>query len=191
MEKLKVSWTILSTWSKGDRDTAIQMIAGIPTPTNKYMERGKELHNIVSVNRLKLIPEISDTAIFEDIRPEEKVWVNYFKVSINEWLDLSLVVDVLDTQNKLIIDWKASSRRSTEHNKLQIYLYALAMKLEGYDIEHGIFATIDKDKQHDAVYCKEYSQFKIDEEKLLLAENYIETIGGEIYQFLNDKNEKE
>lgn len=184
-KKLRVSWTILSTWSKGDRDTAVKMIAGLPTPTNEYMERGKRIHNVISENKIKLIDEISDEAIFEDFRPDEKVWTNYFKVPITEWLDLSLVIDVLDPSNHLIIDWKASSRRSSEHNKMQIYMYALAMHLEGHDIDYGIFATVDEAKSDGGIFCREYTKFKINDEKLELAHNYIETVGSDIYSFLH------
>lgn len=184
MNKLKVSWSVLSAWQSGDQDRAIQMIAGLSTPTNAAMERGKRLHAIVAKNKLKLIPDISDSAVFEGEVNGKRI--NYFQVSINEWLDLSLVIDVLDKQNELLIDWKASKKRSTEQNKLQLYLYALALNILGIPINFGIFATIDE--VNDEVFCREYSQFKINEEKLLLAENYLETVGGEIYNFINSQN---
>lgn len=189
MKKLKVSWTILSTWGRGKRDEAIKMLAGIRMKPTPPMERGKKIHKIISEHKLNLLPEeLSDEAIFEDIRPDDHSWVNYFRVPINDWLDLSLVIDVLDLKNKLIVDWKASRRRSTEQNKLQIYLYALAMAREGHDIDYGIFATVDQAKSDGGVFCREYSKFKISEDKLLLAENYAETYGSEIYSFLQERS---
>jgi hypothetical protein len=150
------------------------------------MIEGSRIHDIISKEKLKLIPEISDKAIYEDIRPEDHSWVNYFKVEIFDWLDLSMVVDVLDAPR--IIDWKASTKRSTEQNKMQIYLYALGTEIAtGNKITEGIFATV---KDYDgAIICDDYSIFKISDKKKELAKNYIETIAGEIFSFLESKKE--
>lgn len=183
-KKIKVSWTILNLWATGKRDEAIKVLAGIELPKNEYMIEGSRIHDIISSKKLKLIPEISDQAIYEDIRPEDHSWVNYFRVEIFPWLDLSMVVDVLDAPR--IIDWKASSKRSTEHNKMQIYLYALGAELKtGKKITEGIFGTV-KDYEG-AIICEDYSIFKINDAKKELAKNYVESIGSEIYSFLQDK----
>lgn len=187
MKKLKVSWTILNTWDRGYKDDAIKMLAGISMEPTPAMERGKKIHKIIADHKLNLLPEeISDQAIFEDIRPDDRSWVNYFRVSLNEWLDLSLVIDVLDVKNRIIVDWKASKRRSTQHKKTQIYLYALAMLCEGHKIDYGIFATVDQAKSDDGVFCREYSKFKISKDKLLDAYDFAETLGSEIYSELHD-----
>ncbi len=183
MKKIKVSWSILNAWSKGNKDEAIKSMAGIESEKNIYMERGVDIHKIISENKLRLIPELTEAATFED---KEK-GVNYFIVDINDWLRLSLVIDVIDRVPELIVDWKASKLRSTEHNKLQIYIYALACKKLDIPVTKGIFATVDQAQSDNGVFCREYSMFKINEEKLELAENYIETVGGEIYSFLNNK----
>jgi hypothetical protein len=183
----KVSWTILSTWASGRQDEAIKILAGLEMPTTPAMERGSRLHKVVSEGRLPLLPQIGKNAIYEDIRPDEGKWQNYFRVPVTNWLDLSLVIDVLDAENKLVVDWKASTKRSTEHNKMQIYLYALAMsKLPTpIKIEKGIFGTINE--FDNAVVCTDYSMFKINDEKIELALNYCVTIAGEIKDYLDNK----
>jgi len=184
MKNLKVSWSILNAWSSGRRDEAMKMLAGIETIQTPAMKRGSKLHDYIASRKLKLIPEISDKAIFEDIQPEKSIWTNYFRVDLTDWLKLSMVVDVYDPENKLIIDWKSGSRRSTEHNKMQIYLYALGTEIAtGTKIERGIYGAI---KEFDGgVICNDYSIFKINDEKLELARNYAETIASEIYSFIN------
>lgn len=186
MKKLKVSWTILSAWSKGGthKDEALAMIAGVQQPPNQYMIRGKRIHNIISRQRLKLIPEISDSAIFEDINPQKKQWINYFKVEVNEWLDLSLVIDVLDTENKTIVDWKTGRTRSYEQNKLQIYVYAYAMELLKIPINRGILARVDERKNDKSLYCPDYTIFHINAEKREVGEEYIISNASEIYSEL-------
>jgi CRISPR/Cas system-associated exonuclease Cas4 (RecB family) len=160
------------------------MMAGIETEKNEYMIEGSRIHDIISKGKLNLIPEISDSAVFEDIVPEEGKWTNYFKVELNEWLVLSMVVDVLDSQNHMIVDWKASTRRSTEHNKMQIYLYAIGVEqATGVKINSGVYGTVS---DHDgAILCDEYSMFKINDNKRALALNYAETVAGEIYDFIH------
>lgn len=180
---MKLSWTILNLWSSGRRDEAIKVLSGIELPKNEAMENGSRLHDIVANKKLRLIPEITDKAIFENFKPEEKKWVGYYKVKLFDWLDLSMVIDVLDGHR--IIDWKASTLRSTEHNKMQIYLYALGVeKATGKKITEGIFGTIKE--WGGAVICDDYSVFKINDKKKELALNYAETIGSEIYSFLQD-----
>ena len=188
MKRLKVSWTILSTWAKGDRDGAMKLLAGIELPRTPAMIEGSRIHDIISQKKLKLIPEITDKAIFEDIQPDKHIWTNYFKVELNDWLDLSMVIDVIDEPR--IIDWKASTKRSTEHNKMQIYLYALGVeKATDKKITEGIFGTV---KDYDgAIICDDYSVFKINKAKKELALNYAETIAGEIYSFINKEEVKE
>lgn len=188
MKKIRVSWSVLNTWSSGRRDEAIKMMAGIEMPKNPAMIEGSRIHDIISKQKLKLIPEITDKAIFEDIVPDQKKWVNYFRVEMFPWLDLSMVIDVLDDPR--IIDWKASSKRSTEHNRMQIYIYALGVEKHlGIKVNEGIFGTV---KDYDgAIICTDYSAFKITDLKRELAANYVETIGSEIYDFLMNKEEKD
>lgn len=165
------------------------MVRGEKTPTNIYMEEGARIHDIIASKRLKLIPIISDSAIYEDIVPDKKKWVNYFKVPVFDWLDVSMVVDVLDPKNKLIVDWKTGRGKSTEYNKLQVYIYAYLLGKEGIDIKYGVMAKVREDLSG-AILCTDYSIYKITPEKLELAENYIESNASEIYSFLQE-SEKE
>lgn len=178
---------MLSAWSKGNRDDVLKMLMGESIETNIYMEEGKRIHEIVSENKLPLIPLVKKTAIFEDINPEKGLWKNYFKCPVNEWCDLSMVADVYDPVEKIVIDWKTGSRSSTEHNKLQVYLYAYGLsKLPvPINIEWGIIAHIVESPDK-TIFCTDYTVYKMNQEKLDIAENYIETVGGEIYNMIND-----
>jgi len=180
---MRVSWSILNAWARGDRDNACRMLAGIETEKTPAMERGIRLHRTIAENKMKLIPIISKNAVFEGVNDYSGVRINYYRVALNDWLYLSLVVDVLDEDNNLIIDWKASRKKSTEHSKMQIYLYALALsKLPvPKKIKYGVYATV---KENGKIYCDDYSIFKINNKKLDLAYNYAITIAGEIKEAL-------
>lgn len=186
MKQLSLSWTTLSLWATNQKEQALSRIAGMETVTTAAMVDGRDIHAEVAKNKLKLIPELSDAAIYENNEVGEKeTWVNYFEVQILPHIKLKLVIDVLDPQEGIIVDWKTGKRNSYENNKMQIYIYALAVKKLGIaDINRGIFAHIYKNYDYDTIHCIDYSIFKINQEKLDLAENYIETIGNEIYTYL-------
>lgn len=186
MKTLSISWSTLSLWGQGRHEEAIARIAGVGGITTAAMQDGKDIHEEIADKKLKLIPELSDKAIFEDNRDENPDnWINYFKVKVAPHLELKFVVDVLDAQEGIIVDWKTGIRNSYENNKMQIYIYALGVKLLGLaDINKGIFAHVYKNYEYNTIHCTDYSVFLINQEKLDLAQNYIETLGNEIYNFL-------
>ena len=53
--KLKLSWTILNTWAKGDHAGAIKTLMGIGIPENEAMREGKQMHEVISTQRLRLL----------------------------------------------------------------------------------------------------------------------------------------
>lgn len=187
MNKIKVSWTILSTWQKGEHEKAIKMMSGEDAIATWQMEEGKRIHKIISDNKLKLLPFMKPTGVFEEIDPENDKWVNYFRVNVNEWLDMSMIADFLDPVEHLLIDWKTGVRSSTEQNKLQLYIYAYLLSLKGIEINNAIFGKVIEGGDK-TIFCNDYTAFKITQEKLDLALNYIETVAGEIYQAIQQAN---
>lgn len=185
MKKLKLSWSILSAWSSGRRDDAITMLMGDSIEGNVLMKEGKRIHEIIANKKLKLLPFIKDTAVFEGDRENR---INYFKVDVFDWLEMSMVADVLDPIEGLLIDWKTGNRKSTQHNKLQLYVYAyLLSKLpEPIEIKKAVIAKVGE--IDDAILVEDFSLYKINKEKLELAENYIESNACEIYDFLSQQN---
>ena len=185
-KKLKVSWTILSAWSAKRYDDVLDYIQGKGIEDNVYLRRGRDIHDTIASGKLKLLPFIKNTAIFEDIRPKEKVWTNFYRVEVFPWLDVSMVADVIDPVEGLVIDWKTAEESSTRQNKLQVYLYAYLLALEGIEIKHGVIATVGDDEQG-LIRLKDFCMYKIDKEKLDIAENYIESNASEIYNFLEER----
>jgi hypothetical protein len=162
------------------------MIMGDGIKDNMYLREGRRIHEKIAENKLRLLPFIKDTAIFEG-KYGEKNMQNYFRVPVFEWLDMSMVADVLDPVEKLLIDWKTGMRKSTEHNQLQLYVYAylLTRLPEPVEIEKAIIGKVRETKEG-AIICDDFSLYKINEEKLALAENYIESNASEIFNFLQE-----
>lgn len=186
MKILDTSWTTLSLWAKGNKEEALAKMAGVSDFQTAAMKDGADIHAEIARKKLRLIPDINDSWIYENNEAEDrKNWINYFEVMATPYIKLRFVIDALSIENKTILDWKTGKRKSYEQNKMQIYIYALGVELAGLgEIDKGIFAKVVKDYETEAIYCNDYAVFKINEEKKELARNYIETIGGEIYTFL-------
>ena len=192
--KIKLSWTILNTWAKGDHAGAIKTLMGLGIPENEAMREGKQMHEAISTNKLKLLDFMPDNCIFEKVAPEKNDWTNYFHADINEWLTLSMVADVIfPLPNKTwgVIDWKSGRQKSSEVSKMQVYLYGLIMDRMKYPktVTEGYIAHIDKDG-NGGIYCNDYSTYIINAEKIELAENYAITIGSEIFDYIQNHQAK-
>lgn len=191
MEKIKLSWSIISSWSAGRKDDAIKMLMGMGIEETVFMSEGKRIHEAISSKKLRILPFIKDTSIYEGNGDNRSERVNYFRVPVFEWLDMSMIIDVLDPEEKFIIDWKSGNRKSTQHNKMQLYVYAyLLTKLpEPIYIEKAIMAKVSE-SDSGVITCDDFCIYKINEEKLMIAENYIESNASEIYNFIQEsKNE--
>lgn len=156
-----------------------------------YTREGKRIHDLIAQKKLKLLPMIKDTAIFEDYDKGINAWTGKTgnPVQVNEWLEMSMIADVLDPKEKLLIDWKSGSRKSTEHNKLQLYVYAYLLSIlpEPIEITTGIMAKVEESTEG-VITCTDFSLYKINQEKLEYAENYIESNASEIYNNLYGTN---
>lgn len=188
MKKIKLSWSILSAWSSGDKDRAIKMLMGEEMEATFPMEEGIRIHDLIAEKKLLLLPFMSKDAIFEKVVPDREKCINYFRVEIFDWLDISMIADVLDMKSemgRLLIDWKTGSRKSMEHNKLQLYVYAYALSMlpEPIVIDNAVIAKVGEDSSG-AILLEDWSLYKITPEKLELAENYIESNASEIYASL-------
>ena len=192
LKAIKLSWSILSKWSTGrayDQKEALQMLLARDAEREETdaMKEGSRIHKKIALKQMKLLPMMSDNVIFEGDR-ELGDFTNYFRVGVFDWLDMSLIVDAIDYENKLIIDWKTGSRNSTQHNKMQLYVYAYLMtKLQDNPLvpENAILAKVYEDTSG-AIICSDFSMYSIDENKLTVAENYIETNASEIFNFLEE-----
>ncbi len=187
MQSLKLSWSIISAWSAGRQDDAIQMLMGTSQRTNEYMREGTRIHNEIAKQKLKLLPFMQDTGVFEGIR-EEGDMTNYFRVQFSEWLDMSMVIDYLDVENGLIIDWKSGTRNSTQHNKMQLYVYAMLLAIEGIHINKAVIAKVYEDEGGE-IFASDFSMYAIDENKMMLAANYVESNASEIFNFIQESRD--
>ena len=191
--KLRASWSVFERWASGDHDDALRMSMGLPMRMMNEnirlaIEFGKETHELIASKKLDPLGFIPKNAIYEKVEPDKKKYINYYKVELSEWLIFSMIADVLyqlPNGTWAVVDWKTGRLNSTEQKKMQVYIYAyiLSQLPEPITVSLGIIAKIEKDGQG-LIYCPDYSMYKINEDKLMLAENYIDTVATEMYQEL-------
>lgn len=116
MSKMRVSYSILSAWDRGDWDRAIAPFVGREIEGNEFMQRGKRWHKRWEKESRKTgkIP-----AIFGDEKlVDAQIEGDSRRVrQINDWLELSGVLDRIDKPEWLLtgkrgIDYKLSKQNA-------------------------------------------------------------------------------
>lgn len=193
MEKKTYSWSILNAWSKGNFDMVTKMLMRIQD-TDMYMEDGIRIHEIIAKKKLILLPprfQDKETGQWEDKEKGINTWTttNTKPIEVFDWLNMSMIVDYLDPVKGVLIDWKSGSRKSSEHSKMQLYVYAYLLSLIGIKIKVGIIAKVEE-LPEGAIICTDYSVYKINEEKLEVGRDYIEGNASELASFEESLKEK-
>lgn len=113
---MRVSYSMLAAWERGDFDRALAPFTGEDVPTNEYMERGKRWHNRWEreVKKTKCAPAVfgGEKLIGHKLELETRR-----VVQLNDWLELSGVLDRIDEPEWLVngkrgIDYKLSKQNA-------------------------------------------------------------------------------
>ena len=84
----------------------------------------------------------------------------------------------------IVVDWKTGTKHSWEHDTKQIWFYAWMLKQKGIDIKEGYIVKLNEKLELEGI-----TRILITPEKLIAIENWIETIGSEIFDQLNSNEE--
>lgn len=176
MNKFRASYSILSTWAKGDWTNAIKMYFKMDAFENEAMRQGKIYHKQWEneVKETGCLPKIFGGKKLNNPKTEEKI-----VISVNEWLDLVGVIDLLDSPE--IHDYKTG--KTSPNIDIQVGIY-------------GVLATYKKIFV-DVAYIHHYDQYskKVEVHKVYLTDkkleesmNFIITIASEMYEYFNKNN---
>lgn len=178
--KMRLSYSFLSAWYRGDIDNAIAIYfhnAGkYSEDEEQRMEDGRILHEQVerTINATGMLPDWLSRIPLGRGRAEVKVTPEY-----DENFTLSGVFDYLDEENGIIYDWKFGTTSSLEWaNTWQIPFYFLICERAGIPVKT---ARVVRHNQYEKKtdWCVVHNcSSAID-----LAINVIETIGGEARVF--------
>lgn len=176
MNRLRLSYSLLSTWERGEIERAVQMYFHMDTPSSPQMDDGKRIHDLIEKHILKhkKLPDWLPDIKLKDPKPEEVMVVEY-----NDLFDLKVRLDCLDGDT--ILEYKTGVSSSMDYaNTGQIPFYFLVSELnkvpvnQAYIIHHNQYS-----KTND--FTKIYNSRRIVER----AKNLVDSLGPEIYEHFN------
>lgn len=176
--KLRLSYSLLQTWQRGETDRAIAMYHRLMTPSTPQMEEGKEIHREISQHILtfKRLPDYMPQIQLKNPVPDHEVIVSY-----NELFDLKGIYDCLDEDT--VHEFKTGVMTSSEYaNADQIPFYFLLDELTEGRLNQAYLIHYNQ-------YLKKNDFVKIWKSNRLIekARNLIESIGPEIWMFFNQQ----
>lgn len=142
MSKFRASFSILSSWSKGYVQDAIDMYFKLERPKNKFMLDGIRYHKswerYINKNK-KLHPQLSSTNR-PLIAPKTELKL---EMDISPTLEFVGVIDCLD--EPILYEFKSGSRVSSDYaNGNQADLYSILLEHNGYQVDKAIYIHFDQ-----------------------------------------------
>lgn len=140
---MRVSWSILNAWARGDKEGAMSMLLGESIPPTPAMLEGQRVHGWVAQEKMKLLPFMDDTFVWEG--PEHH-GAGYFRVEFLPNYQLSGKVDAYSIERGWLIDWKTGKTPSSTQDPRQLHLYHFLLKQSlGATFHSGAIAHISSE----------------------------------------------
>ncbi len=177
--KIKVSYSILNAWAEGKYEDAIKYFFKLDVIKTPQMLEGQRYHKTWEneILKTKKLPELFGAKQLINPSPEQ-----YIKVDVNDWLILSGKIDCYDKPT--IYEFKTGKQNSED---------IVRSKQPGV---YAVLSTLNKQYADRAeIYC--YNQYLKNDNKTMSivylsdkvledALNWIETLAGEIKNYLED-----
>lgn len=173
-KKIRLSYSLLSCWERGDVDGAVAQYFHLDRPGTEAMDNGRRVHKEIEehIRKYNTFPDWFFKYDLTLPETEKEVVVSY-----NELFDLKGVFDCLDTPNKTLFEFKTGNSDSLEWARTwQIPIYFLLADLNKMDVEKALLIR-NNGKQSD--YCIVHNSERLRE----VARNVIDSIGPEIHEY--------
>ena len=187
MKKVRLSYSLLDKWMRGQKEEALNLYLHLSTFTNKAIERGREFDKMCEeyIIKNKALPnELGGETL---INPMVKVKTI---LPYNEMFDLSYEMDMVDSP--YIYEFKCSQAQSSAEfaDTLQIPFYFMVSQIAEDEPSVKLFENIVGAwiYRFDPIY-KTYDTTYIwkSESKILQVIKAIDTHGPEIYKFFENE----
>ena len=179
MAKLRLSYSLLNIWGRGDVDGAVQTYFHLNKPATRQMKEGRRIHKDIAdhVEKFNTFPEWLnfkyDLALPES---EKEVVAEY-----NEMFDLKGFFDCYDTVDKTVFEYKSGVSDSLEWARTdQLPFYFLIAELLGLEIDRGILIHFNQYTESTDFCIVHNSSSKRER-----ARNLIDSEGPSIYDFFD------
>lgn len=167
---LRLSFSKLNTWENYSMQQAVDMINGVPYEPTPAMLEGTRVHQVIELERLNLL----------GLKESPQKWEYKQVVSFYDWLDFAFVIDFW--AGDTIVDYKTGK----SGDPMQLYVYALCMKMLGHDIDKGYLVWVDHNAS-DGIFITKKKEYTIGEEELLEAWLWVDHVSWQIRNYLEER----
>jgi len=174
--KLRLSYTLLNLWDRGDVQGAVDTYLHLDKPMNQAVIEGREIHEQIAeyIDKHNCFPEWLFK--YDLITPETEKEVI---VSYNDLFDLKCYMDCYDMGTETLFEFKTGVSDSLNYTRTwQLPLYFLIGELASLPIKSGILVHHN---QH--TKTTDYTVMHNNKETKDLARNIIDSIGPEIRDY--------
>lgn len=178
MKKLRLSYSLLSYWDRGDIQGAVNCYFHVNNIGNAAMENGKRVHEELAdhITKYNSFPEWFFNYPIQLPECEKAVTVPF-----NEMIDLKGVFDCLDLASSTLFEFKTGTSDSLSWARTwQIPLYFLIAEIAKIEIEKAILIRNDG-KKSDFVVVHNTQRLRD------RARNIVESLSPEIWEYFNNE----
>ncbi len=175
--RLRVSYSLLTLWERGQTDLATALYLHQDMPTTKAMDDGKRIHQEIEkyIGQYQKLPKFLGASLpLTNPQPEQKIIVSY-----NSRWDLSAIIDCID--DDFFIEFKTGTTPAFYYTrKYQSPFYFLALELNKTPRDKSFLVKYNQHNQKSEVIL-------IWKSKIAEVRNYIDTLAPEIEEFFIEK----
>ena len=176
MNKLRLSYSLLHTWDKGDIQGAIDLYFHVDRPLTEPLKRGREVHEEIEkhIKEHGSFPKWFFEYDLDNPTPEQPVTVEY-----NELFDLKGVFDCLD--GKTLFEFKTGNTDALAWARTwQLPIYFLIAELSEIEVDKAILIRNNGKKSEFVIVHNTKG-------KREMARNIIDSIAPEIYAYFEQQ----
>lgn len=173
MPKFRASYSVLSTWARGDIDRAVEMYFKLSTYDTPQMKAGREYHDAwdLEVSETGCMPQVFGGRKLNNPITERKI-----VKQIEDWLELVGVVDLVD--GELMVDYKTGKTPSSAYtNGFQHCLYSILVP-EAKMFEYHHYDQYNKTKDMQILHLSEQTYMD--------GMDYLITHASDMHSFLEE-----
>ena len=178
--KLRLSYTLLSLWDRGDIDGAIRTYFHMTRPITPQMEDGKRIHEEIA-EHIQNFNTFPDWFFNHELKiPEcEKI----VQVEYNDLFDLKGLFDCYDTVTEVLYEFKTGVADSLEWTRTwQLPLYFLLAEIAKIPVKYALLIHYNQYKKTTDYTIMHNTKLQRD-----YARNIVDSIGPDIHNYFTDK----
>ena len=176
IDHIDLHYSMCKAYLRGNIQDVFNSYYGLSTFSNDAMKNGIEIHEEIAKKKIKLFDGMGECD-----------WEFKKSIELTPNITYTGTVDCIDWGNKIIYDWKSGTTDVNKIDPMQLYCYSLLFE----DIKEGRMVKVERVPGHKAIRYGDWVIYQVTKSKQDKARNWLETLGLEIMNVLNNLDEKE